>query len=220
MKISIRSALLPLAILLSANPANPARADSILSLANVEGIRIWETTNATLFVDFDKTASALTSRIAGALTSANRDFGFFAGDENFDLFFSNANGALDANGAYLTIEGNCGVPFNCFNINGIALIKTGGALEYADTLARAVYGRATSFTAGSAINALGDTPLTYTQMGDTIGLGEDARMSITVGFASAQPVPEPESWALMLAGLGLTGYAVRRRANRAVSLPA
>ncbi|WP_369010293.1 PEPxxWA-CTERM sorting domain-containing protein [Salmonella enterica] len=27
-------------------------------------------------------------------------------------------------------------------------------------------------------------------------------------------VPEPESWALLLAGLGLTGFAARRRARQ------
>ena len=28
---------------------------------------------------------------------------------------------------------------------------------------------------------------------------------------AAQPVPEPETWAMMLAGLGMVGYALRRR---------
>jgi hypothetical protein len=28
---------------------------------------------------------------------------------------------------------------------------------------------------------------------------------------TAAPVPEPESWALLMAGLGLIGYAARRR---------
>lgn len=31
----------------------------------------------------------------------------------------------------------------------------------------------------------------------------------------AQPVPEPETWAMLLAGLGLVGFAVRRRGGRA-----
>jgi hypothetical protein len=32
------------------------------------------------------------------------------------------------------------------------------------------------------------------------------------GFLQAAPVPEPETWAMMLAGLGVVGAAVRRRA--------
>jgi hypothetical protein len=34
-----------------------------------------------------------------------------------------------------------------------------------------------------------------------------------LSFNSATPVPEPESYALMLAGLGLVGFAVRRQRN-------
>ena len=46
------------------------------------------------------------------------------------------------------------------------------------------------------------------------GMGDPLRdeIRLNVGFAGAvtPPVPEPESWALMLAGLGLAGWAARR----------
>ena len=204
---------LPLLALAATLLTNTASAGSIQSLADLQNIRIWEATYSTLSVDFTKNDSKLTTQITGAaLTGANRDFGFFAGDENYDVFFSDANGALNANGSYLTIEGNCNVPYNCFNINGVALVKTGGAVEYANTLASAVYGRAGSFTPNSAGNAVDNSLGTTTEMGDTIGLGANARMRITVGFASTTAVPEPETYALMLVGLGLVGFAVRRRA--------
>lgn len=201
-----------LLVLVTTLLANPASAGSIQGLADLQGIRIWEITYYTQYADFAKNDAKLTTQITGAaLTGSNRDFGFFAGDENYDVFFSDANGALNANGSYLTIEGNCGVPYNCFNINGVALVKTGGALEYANTLASAVYGRAGSFTPNTALKAVDNSLDTFTQMGDTIGMDANARMRITVGFASTPAVPEPETYAMLLAGLGLVGFAARRR---------
>jgi hypothetical protein len=49
---------------------------------------------------------------------------------------------------------------------------------------------------------------TYTRLGDTIGLGDDARMSITLAFAGV--VPEPTAWALWAAGLAALGMRRRR----------
>ena len=46
--------------------------------------------------------------------------------------------------------------------------------------------------------------------GDRVGLGK-------VRFDVATPVPEPETWTLMLAGIGAVGFAMRRRTKGAVS---
>ena len=43
----------------------------------------------------------------------------------------------------------------------------------------------------------------------TGGIEDDYFGQFYAGLAA--PVPEPETWALMLAGLGLTGFAVRRK---------
>jgi len=192
--------------------ANPAGAGSIQGLAGLQNIRVYEITYSTQYADFAPNDPRLSAQLTGAaLTGAQRDFGFYPGDENYDLFFSNADGTLNANGSYLTIEGNCGVPYNCFNINAVALVKTGNVLEYANTLVSAVYGRAGSYTPNSAGNAVDASLATFTQLGDTIGMGPNARMRVTLGFASTPPVPEPETYVLLMAGLGLVGFAARRR---------
>lgn len=87
-----------------------------------------------------------------------------------------------------------------------------GSEQFATSVLRAVYGRPGSFTAGSHVKAADGVLSTFTQLGDTIGLGADARMSITLEFAGV-PVPEPQTWALMALGLGLVGAAARRRAG-------
>ena len=48
--------------------------------------------------------------------------------------------------------------------------------------------------------------------GDAGDLGGTARMYAYIqGGVSAQPVPEPETYAMLLAGLGLIGTVVKRR---------
>jgi hypothetical protein len=198
----------PAAALALLTAAAPAQAQ-ITAVPGIQSVRVWESTNAIPDAPFTFAIddARLLQRLAGgALSGSSRDFGNYPGDENYDIFLSDANGALDPAGRYVTIEGNCFVPYNCFNLNEVALIVNGSPV-FATELARAVYGRGGSFTAGSANRVIDGAMITYTQMGDTIGLGADARMSVTVGFA-AVPVPEPAS-ALLLA-LGVAALSLRR----------
>jgi hypothetical protein len=90
-------------------------------LAGFEAVRIWEITYYTQSVDIVAGDSRLTEILAGSqLNGTQRDFGFFPGDENYDVYFSDANGVFDPNGTHITVDGNCFVPYNCFNSNCIA----------------------------------------------------------------------------------------------------
>lgn len=51
------------------------------------------------------------------------------------------------------------------------------------------------------------------RIGDNIGLNNSVDFEKLIFVASAGTVPEPASWAMMLAGFGLLGMAARRRAQ-------
>lgn len=188
-----------------------AASAGITDIAGLQGVRVWETTYTTSTADFAAADPRLSAVLAGAsLSGSSRDFGFFPGDENYDIYYSDAAGTLDAHGSYLTIDGNCFVPYNCFNINEVQL-KINGVYQGAGSVVRAVYGRSGSFSPGSHVFAADGQLSSLTAMGDTIGMGVDARMSITLAFDGVPQVPEPQTYALMAAGLMGVGFLARRR---------
>lgn len=198
----------------AASAAQPVA--GIQAIAGYEGIRVYEATYSLAHAaDFAAGDSRLVEVLSGAnLSKAGRDFGFFDGNENYDVYFSDADGTLNAQGSYLTIDGNCDVPFQCFNITEVA-VRVNGADQLATGVVRTVFGRAGSFVAGSDVRAADGNFTTYTQLGDTMNDYPNGRMSITLSFANVPAVPEPSTYALMVGGLALLGVAARRRARRA-----
>ena len=107
-------------------------------------------------------------------------------------------------------------------------------------LATTASGSAVSVSVTGLLNITGLSVALFTSGGSLIGTGSSAGLSSSLSntplasgssyyytvtgmaapsgvytfIASAAPVPEPETYALMLAGLGIVGFVAARRSNR------
>lgn len=121
-----------------------------------------------------------------------------------DHYTFNLSPAASVNSIVATFD--LGTTFDILGLN-VNLYTSGGSLVQA----------------GSALGSVAILPVT------TIGAGSyDLRVSGTITgtaggtyagtlSAAAAPIPEPETYALMLAGLGLMGFVARRRKQKLVA---
>lgn len=178
-----------------------ANAAAIATLTGIQSIDFVEGSGGSFTYNFAANSTVLTTQLTGALASGNRDF-FGLNNESYDVFYSDANGALNALGEYISIEAS----FNSgsssgLNIDSVRLNFAGGSTLFANIVPSFVSG--TAYVAGSELNALGATNGLFTAMGRTTGAD---RLRVTVGFT-----PEPSSWALMGSALLAAGFTQRRR---------
>ena len=187
---------------------------SMPGLAVAVPIRSLDGLNAVIFYErtggsapsarsFDPNDDRLITRFV-TLDSANRDF-FGTPTENYDVFYSDADGSLNPDGMYLTIEALYPGPGGGFNIAEVELVYGNGDREYASVVTDYNVVSDNIEAATASLSALTDGDLqTHTGLG--ISTDQSNRLSATVGFASS--VPEPAAVLSMLSFAGLLG---RRR---------
>lgn len=200
-------ALLVLSSLLLVGSA--ATAAPIRTLADLESVTIYEITFGTTPNTYAPNAAQLLNRLSDPLGAGNNDFTFVA-NEYYDVFYSDADGTPNPDGAYLTIEGvwrSDGGPGG-MNINEVEL-TFGGAnphTQFGDFVSDFEYGTG-NVTAGSESTAVDHNLGTFPRFGNTSTTDLNDRFSLTIGFDGIS-VPEPRIALLLAAAFG---YAFVRR---------
>jgi hypothetical protein len=211
----------------SVSAVQAAPFNGIASLPELTEVRVYEETFWTSTISYAPNSALLFSRLAGPLSVSNRDFGFVE-DESYDIFYSEADGASNPQGQYLTIEGVWQRPElrsdGSMNINEVELVF-GGAnphTQFGDYVASFVVGSICNpgyfdnCVPGSEARAVDHDLSTFPRFGQTSTTNLDERFRLTIGFSGISNIPEPASLVLLgtsvLGVLSLTKSIGRRRA--------
>jgi len=197
--------------------ATGIEAAPIQTLPGLVAIRFLEVSGTTNTFSFSPNDARLTTRLVG--TGLNAFTADFLGTpvELYDVFYSNSAGVLAANGEFITIEATYrvanGAGMNIAEVNldfgGLGTLNANAVTAFTPGIA--------GYVANSQLSAADGNPNMFSTFGQTPGSDgtENVRMSLTLGFPAApsgnSAVPEPSTWAMMIAGGGLQTYNRRKR---------
>jgi hypothetical protein len=178
-----------LAALIATAASSPAKA-SIRGAPGAQQVLIWEQTGGITQLPFIVNDPLLLARRAGNLAPANADYVTGAA-EYYDFFYSNADGAPNQDGEYLTVECTYfGGQGPGLNINEVALVYAGGQQVFGCAISSAVYG--TGGIAGSALFAADQLLNTVSLLGSVEAPTE--RLRLTVDFRCAPTPTKSSTW--------------------------
>lgn len=168
-----------LQISVASGPANrPLR-----TLPDLYLVTFWEMTSSRLWMpdasSFEPASAALTQRKSGPLSATNKDVTTNAA-EHYDLFYSDANGHPDPNGAYLSLEAAIDGTAGTLNVAEAALSFRNGPAAFADRVTGFCIGTGSQALPGTLDTAADGNFLTFPFMGSSAP--EPARLRLTLGF--------------------------------------
>jgi hypothetical protein len=212
---SIRRRIAPALCCAAALLASVATARGAVSAyPGLIGIRIWEFSGGPNLHAYTPLAPQLLSQLP-TLNGVTNDF-VGVPTEPYDVFYSDANGAVNPLGNYLTVEAkypfpNVGGGLNLGAVDMVLGPAASPMICRADILASFV-GLGPNYVVGSELNAVDplDTaiiPATATTMGSNPT--PTARMRVTVGWTKI--IPEPATASLAACGIATLGFMTRRR---------
>ncbi len=156
----------------------------LATLPNLTSVVAREVTGPITNRTFAANDPRLFTRLGSGLSSTN-DFGGVPGAENYDIYYSDSNGSIDANGTCITIEcrflgtsggGGC-------NIAHLELVFSNGFRISSDALTN-FYGAGVNYIAGSELNAVDCNPNTFTTMGNNSATPNTMFLSLTFDFSN------------------------------------
>ncbi|MDX2150791.1 MAG: PEP-CTERM sorting domain-containing protein [Bryobacteraceae bacterium] len=188
------------------------------STPNLQSVTIFEATFGVVGTTYAPAAPQITARLPDPLSGSNFDFSFAAG-EYYDVFYSNADGSPNIDGAFLTVEGVWpppGANSGGFNIAEVRLNFPGGVFDGADFVASFQFGSVCTpgptCIAGSEATIVDGNLGTFPRFGFTNASNPNERFRATVGFTGISDISEvPEPATGLLLGAGLVAAALVRR---------
>lgn len=121
--------------------------------------------------------------------------------------FASISGSLAATGGTLQITQN--QSFKLSTDGGSSSV--GAGVDLASTYSTSSNG---SYGVSSAVKAGPQNAWNYMQLSTVFTLSGGTGSATVEGYASLAPVPEPQTYAMLLAGLGMLGVIARRRLSR------
>jgi hypothetical protein len=196
--ISKKCSLLALASIVALLPGVSETQAAILNMPGLTHVIVWEATGPISFHLFPQNGTKMTNQLGvGVLGPNNNDFSPLP-SENYDVFYSDANGNFNLNGNYVTVEavysnasGGGGL-----NVAAVDLFFLSSSTSLRADVLASFQGLGPNYTAGSEIFAADPDagPSTFTSMGSTM-VPPTQHLRVTVTWK--QLVPEPATFGLL-----------------------